>query len=103
VEVNLIFRLRHVHELASEHKTKVWNGNSSYIVIFIYVVFLVMYNHQGCHKERFWRKITVQTSARVRVYPADAVLPADGFLPSADAVETASARTRKIKKIKIKF
>jgi hypothetical protein len=30
-------------------------------------------------------KITVQTSARVRIYPADAILPADGFLPSADA------------------
>jgi hypothetical protein len=27
----------------------------------------------------------VRTSARVRVYPADAILPADGFLPSADA------------------
>jgi hypothetical protein len=34
-----------------------------------------------------------RTSARVRVYPADVVLPADGFLPSADAVKTASART----------
>jgi hypothetical protein len=32
-------------------------------------------------------------SARVRVYPGDAVLPADGFLPSADAVKTASVRT----------
>jgi hypothetical protein len=37
-------------------------------------------------------KITVRTSADVvrmsactRVYPVDAVLPADGFLPSADA------------------
>jgi hypothetical protein len=27
----------------------------------------------------------VRTSARVRVYPADAVLPEDGFLPSVDA------------------
>jgi hypothetical protein len=52
---------------------------------------------QGCHKGRFWRKITVQTSARIRVYPANVVLPADGFLPSADAVKTASARTRKNK------
>jgi hypothetical protein len=43
---------------------------------------------QGCHKGRFWRRITVRTSARVRVYPAD------GFLPSADAVKNASARTR---------
>jgi hypothetical protein len=34
-------------------------------------------------------KITVRTSARIRIYPADAVLPTDGFLPSADA----SART----------
>jgi hypothetical protein len=50
---------------------------------------------QGCHKGQFWRKITVRTSARVRVYPADAVLSADGFLPSADAVKTASTRTRK--------
>jgi hypothetical protein len=48
---------------------------------------------QGCHKGRFWRKITVQTSARVRVYPADAVLPADGFLPSANAVKTGSVWT----------
>jgi hypothetical protein len=47
----------------------------------------------GCHKGRIWRKITVRTSARVRVYPADAVLPTDGFLPSADAVKIASART----------
>jgi hypothetical protein len=30
----------------------------------------------------------------VRVYPANTVLPADEFLPSADAVKTASARTR---------
>jgi hypothetical protein len=50
---------------------------------------------QGCHKGRFWRKITVRTSARVRVYPTDAVLPADGFLPSVDVVKTASAWTRK--------
>jgi hypothetical protein len=35
----------------------------------------------------------VWTSARVRVYPVDAVLPADGFLPSTNAVKTASART----------
>jgi hypothetical protein len=35
----------------------------------------------------------IRTSARVRVYPADAVLPVDGFLLSADAVKTASART----------
>jgi hypothetical protein len=44
-------------------------------------------------------KITVRTSARVRVYPADAILPADGFLPSADArtckrVRADVARTR---------
>jgi hypothetical protein len=77
-------------------------------------------DRQGCHKGRFWKKITVWTSARVRVYPADAVLPADGFLPSADMVlpadgllpsadavrrprgcDNASARTRK-NKIKIK-
>jgi hypothetical protein len=50
---------------------------------------------QGCHKGRFWRKITIQTSARIRVYPADAVFPADGFLPSADAVKTASAQPLK--------
>jgi hypothetical protein len=41
--------------------------------------------NQGCHKGRFWMKITIRTSARVCVYSADAVLPADGFLPSADA------------------
>jgi hypothetical protein len=35
----------------------------------------------------------VRTSTRVRVYPVDAVLPVDGFLPSADAVKTASAWT----------
>jgi hypothetical protein len=39
-------------------------------------------------------KITVRTSARVRIYPADAVLSADGFLPSVDAVKTASTRIR---------
>jgi hypothetical protein len=61
---------------------------------------------QGCHKRRFWMKIiiptsadVVRTSARVRVYPADAVLSADGFLPSADAlmcprVHATFARTR---------
>jgi hypothetical protein len=42
---------------------------------------------QGCHKGRFWRKITVRTSAdvvwksaRVRIYTADAVLPTDAGL-----------------------
>jgi hypothetical protein len=39
-------------------------------------------------------KITVRTSARVHAYPTDTVLPADGFLPSADAVKTTSARMR---------
>jgi hypothetical protein len=50
---------------------------------------------QGCHNGRFWMKITVRTStdvvwtsARIRVYSANAVLPADGFLPSANAVKT---------------
>jgi hypothetical protein len=37
----------------------------------------------------------LDVSTRVRVYPTDAVLPADGFLLSADAVKTTSARTRK--------
>jgi hypothetical protein len=41
---------------------------------------------QGCHNGRPTVKITVRTSACVRDYPVDAVLPADGFLPSADAV-----------------
>jgi hypothetical protein len=59
---------------------------------------------QGCHKGRFWRKITVRTffsserprtSARVRVYPADVVLPTDVFLPSADAVRRPRKRERK--------
>jgi hypothetical protein len=36
----------------------------------------------------------IRTSARIRVYPTDAVLSADGFLPSTEAVKTASARTR---------
>jgi hypothetical protein len=40
-----------------------------------------------------YRPDVIRTSARVRVYPADAVLPADKFLPSADAVKTASAGT----------
>jgi hypothetical protein len=35
--------------------------------------------HQGCHNGSFRMKITVWTSARVRIYPVDAVLPADGF------------------------
>jgi hypothetical protein len=35
----------------------------------------------------------VRTSARVLVYPANAILLASGFLPSADAVKTASTRT----------
>jgi hypothetical protein len=43
---------------------------------------------QGCHNRHFWMKITVRTSARVRVYPAD------GFLPSANVVKTASAPTQ---------
>jgi hypothetical protein len=38
---------------------------------------------QGCHNGRPTVKITVRTSARVRIYPTDAVLPADGFLLSA--------------------
>jgi hypothetical protein len=36
--------------------------------------------NQGCHKGRFWMKITVRTSARVRIYPAN------GDLPSANAL-----------------
>jgi hypothetical protein len=55
---------------------------------------------QGCHNGRFWMKITVRTSTRVCVYPVDAVLPADGFIPSADTAKIrphgriqASART----------
>jgi hypothetical protein len=40
---------------------------------------------QGCLNGRPTVKFTVRTSARVCVYPADAILPADGFLPSADA------------------
>jgi hypothetical protein len=36
----------------------------------------------------------IWTSAHVCIYPADAVLRVDGFLPSADAVKTASARTQ---------
>jgi hypothetical protein len=40
-------------------------------------------------EDDFGGKITVRMSARIRVYPAD------GFLPSADAVKTASAQTRK--------
>jgi hypothetical protein len=35
----------------------------------------------------------VRTSAHVRLYPAAAILPAYGFLQSADTVKTASART----------
>jgi hypothetical protein len=50
--------------------------------------------NQGCHNGRFWMKITVRTSGRVRIYPADAILPTDGFLPSADAVKIASAWTQ---------
>jgi hypothetical protein len=49
---------------------------------------------QGCHNGRPTVKITVRTSAHVRVYPADAVLAVDGFLLSDDAVKTASARTQ---------
>jgi hypothetical protein len=40
---------------------------------------------QDCHNGRFWVKMTVRTSADVRVYSADAVLPADRFLPFTDA------------------
>jgi hypothetical protein len=42
--------------------------------------------NQGCYNGRFWMKITVRTSARVRLYPADAVLP------SADASARAWVR-----------
>jgi hypothetical protein len=82
--------------------------------------------HQGCHKGRFWRKITVRTSYSsrcprtlsgrpirpdvrgrrpdvlfvrmstdvVRTFAHVRVYPADGLLPSADAVKNASVRTR---------
>jgi hypothetical protein len=33
---------------------------------------------QGCHNGRFWMKITVPTSARVHIYPADAVFTVRG-------------------------
>jgi hypothetical protein len=56
---------------------------------------------QGCLNGRPTVKITdrtstdvVRTSTRIRVYPADTILPADGFLPSADAEKIASARMR---------
>jgi hypothetical protein len=39
-------------------------------------------------------KFTIRTSARVRVYPADAFLRVDGFLPSAPTVKNAFVRTR---------
>jgi hypothetical protein len=42
---------------------------------------------QGCHNGRPTLKITVRTSACVRVYPEDAVLPADGFLRSVNVVK----------------
>jgi hypothetical protein len=60
-------------------------------------------NHciQGCHNGRFWVKMTVQTSissvrpsvfivrmsSSARVYPMDAILPADGFLSHPIAVK----------------
>jgi hypothetical protein len=50
--------------------------------------------NQGCHNGRPTIKIIVQTSTRVRIYPADAVLPADEFLPCADAIKTACPRAR---------
>jgi hypothetical protein len=34
---------------------------------------------QGCPNGRFWVKLTVRMSTRVRVYPADATLPANSF------------------------
>jgi hypothetical protein len=33
---------------------------------------LVVHHDQGCHNGRLWMKITVRTSARVRIYPVDA-------------------------------
>jgi hypothetical protein len=42
--------------------------------------------NQGCDNGRFWVKFTVwtfadvvRTFARIRIYPADATLPADSF------------------------
>jgi hypothetical protein len=42
---------------------------------------------QGCLNRHPTVKFTVQTSARVRVYPADAFLPVNGFLSSALTVK----------------
>jgi hypothetical protein len=49
---------------------------------------------QGCLNERPTVKFTVWTSSRVRIYPAEAFLPMDGFLPSTPTVNNVSARTR---------
>jgi hypothetical protein len=59
-----------------------------------------IHHDQGCHKGRFWVKMTVQTSiSSIRPFsssrcprplaftPPDAVLPADGFLPRSCAVK----------------
>jgi hypothetical protein len=50
----------------------------------------------SCLDVRFVRTAVniVRTSAHVRVYPVDAVLPADGILPSVPTIKTASARAR---------
>jgi hypothetical protein len=38
-EDNLTFKFRHVHELGSEHETKVWNEvHLIYLFIFIYLM-----------------------------------------------------------------
>jgi hypothetical protein len=62
---------------------------------FIILVIMMIPPKQGCHNGRFWMKITVRMSADVvRTFACVRVYPADGFLPSADAVKTASARAR---------
>jgi hypothetical protein len=38
-------------------------------------------------KRTSYGKFTVRTSAHIRVYPADELLPADGFLPSTMTVK----------------
>jgi hypothetical protein len=48
---------------------------------------------QGCQNGRPMVKFTVLTSARVHVYPADAFLPANRFLPSETTVKNTSAQT----------
>jgi hypothetical protein len=85
----------HRHFLTSSigYMINTWT-HSNLQTIYVSMYKKKMHSTQGCQNGHPTVKFTIQTSARVRIYPINAFLPADGFLPSAPTIKNASARVR---------